>query len=124
MKALLALLLCLALPCLSVVPTNIQACCQGRTGDANNSGDEEPTIGDINALIVAIYVNASCDGVIECLAEADVNQSGGPNPTCEDITIGDITYLVQYLYVKACSGGYFPCPPEDDLPPCFPEQGE
>jgi len=124
MKTLMAFLVCLTLACLLLAPVDAQACCQGRTGDANNSGYDEPTIGDINALIVAIYVNASCDGVIACMTEADVNQSGGPNPTCEDVTIGDIARLIEYLYIHDCAGSYDPCPPPYDLPPCYPEPGE
>ncbi len=71
-------------------------CCQGRVGDVNQSGNDEPTIGDISTLIDAKFITGSCDGVISCFAEADINQSGGPNPTCNDITIGDISILIDY----------------------------
>jgi hypothetical protein len=33
------------------------------------------------------------------LAEGDANQSGGPNPTCNDITISDIQTLVNHLFI-------------------------
>jgi len=33
------------------------------------------------------------------LAECDVNQSGGTNPTCDDITIGDISMLIDDLLI-------------------------
>ena len=76
-------------------------CCQGRVGDANGSGDDEPTIGDINALISAIYTDAIIDAISSCLLEADVNQSGGLNPIYpDDFTISDINLLIEYLYIK------------------------
>jgi len=34
-----------------------------------------------------------------CLAEADVNQSGGVYPGCGDITISDIATLIDYLFI-------------------------
>jgi len=34
------------------------------------------------------------------LAECDVNQSGGTNPTCNDITISDIQILVNQLFIS------------------------
>lgn len=72
-------------------------CCEGRVGDANSSGEDEPTIGDITFLIDHLFVS----GVnLECIEEADVNQSGGRLPTNDDITIGDITYLIDYLFVS------------------------
>jgi len=33
------------------------------------------------------------------LAEGDTNQSGGPDPTCDDITISDISILIDYLFI-------------------------
>jgi len=35
----------------------------------------------------------------ECLLEADINQSGGADPTREDITLGDVMYLVDHLFI-------------------------
>ena len=74
-------------------------CCVGYVGDANGSGDPEPTIGDISAMIDAKFIAVSCDGLITCFSEADVNQSGGLNPDCNDITIGDISILIDYLFI-------------------------
>jgi hypothetical protein len=85
------------------------ACCEGRTGDANASGDDEPTIGDVSKLIDALFISGD-PGIITCLAEADANQSGGPNPTASDITIGDISMLIDYLFITGQSLG---------LPNCF-----
>ncbi len=76
-----------------------QTCCRGRVGDANNSGDEEPTIGDISVLIDAKFITGSCVGIVACLTEADINQSGSMNPTCDDVTIGDISTLIDYLFI-------------------------
>ena len=77
----------------------VHSCCTARVGDANGSGDDQPTIGDISALIDAKFITGSCDGIIACPLEADINQSGGPNATCDDITIGDISILIDYLFI-------------------------
>jgi len=69
----------------------LPACCVSRVGDANGSGDDIPTVGDISVMIDAKFLTGTCDGIIGCLAEADMNQSGGADPTCNDITI--VTFL-------------------------------
>jgi len=86
-------------PFLIVEDTTWITCCVGRVGDANGDAADEPTISDISTLIGAKFITGSCDGVIACLAEADVNQSGGSDPTCDDITIGDISILIDYLFI-------------------------
>jgi hypothetical protein len=88
----------------------VNGCCMGQVGDANGAGGDSPTIGDVSALIDAKFITGSCDGIIPCIAEADVNQSGGTDPDCGDITIGDISYLVDYLFITGQSLG---------LPTCF-----
>lgn len=82
----------------SVIDNLRPECCSGRVGDANLSGDE-PTIGDLSVMIDAKFISESCDGLLPCYAEADVNQSGGSDPTCDDITIGDVSYLIDYLFI-------------------------
>ena len=73
------------------------SCCVGRVGDANSSGEDEPTIGDISLLIDHLFIS----GVMPvCLREADVNQSGGRYPTVDDITIGDISVLIDHLFIS------------------------
>ncbi len=74
------------------------SCCDQRVGDANGVGGDEPTVGDLNALIDAKFISCQCDGIIMCLGEADVNLSGGADPSCSDITIGDISALQDYLF--------------------------
>lgn len=74
-------------------------CCVGRVGDANQNGEDEPTIGDISLIVDAKFITGTCVGKLECLTEADVNQSGGKGPTCDDISIGDISLLVDYLFI-------------------------
>jgi hypothetical protein len=81
-----------------VLGTNI-GCCEGKVGDANGSGEDAPTIGDIAAMIDALFISSTCEGVITCFTEADVNQSGGFDATCVDITIGDVSYLIDYLFI-------------------------
>jgi len=87
----------------------IRSCCVERVGDANGIGGDEPTIGDIAALIDAKYITATCDGVLACLAEADLNQSGGEEPTCDDITLADISLLIDYLFITGPSLGLAEC---------------
>jgi photosystem II stability/assembly factor-like uncharacterized protein len=84
-------------------------CCAGRVGDANGSGEDEPTISDISVLIDAKFISGSCEGIVACLTEADVNQSGGSNPTCSDITISDISMLIDYLFITGSTLGLAEC---------------
>jgi hypothetical protein len=84
-------------------------CCVGRVGDANNSGEDEPTISDISTLIDAKFITGTCDGKIECLQEADINQSGGLEPTCDDVTISDISILIDYLFITGPTLGLADC---------------
>ncbi len=85
------------------------SCCVGRVGNANGLGGDEPTIGDISVLIDAKFITGTCDGIIACLSEADINQSGGSNPTCNDITIGDISMLIDYLFITGPTLGLHNC---------------
>jgi len=82
-----------------VLRTINYGCCVGRVGDANNSGQDDPTIGDISSLIDFLFISQSPD-VVPCLTEADVNQSGGEDPAYEDLTIGDISLLIDYLFIS------------------------
>ncbi|MEW5796982.1 MAG: hypothetical protein AB1772_11560 [Candidatus Zixiibacteriota bacterium] len=84
-------------------------CCSGRVGDANNSGEDEPTIGDVTVMIDAKFISGTCDGIIACILEADINQSGGAGATCEDVSIGDITILIDYLFITGQSLGLPNC---------------
>jgi len=73
-------------------------CCGGMVGDVDGYGGDEPTLGDVMALVGYLFV----DGVQpSCLEEADVNQSGSTFESplgWEDISLADIMYLVGYLY--------------------------
>ncbi len=83
-------------------------CCIARVGDANNSGADEPTIGDVSTLIDALFISSDL-ALLVCLAEADINQSGGASPTTADITIGDVSYLIDYLFIGGTSIGLPNC---------------
>ena len=85
-------------------------CCEHRVGDANGSGNDEPTIGDVSAMIDALFINGDWSSV-PCLTEADVNQSGGIEPTVGDITIGDVSMLIDYLFIAG--------PENMNLPDCL-----
>jgi len=84
-------------------------CCIDRVGDADGIGGDEPTIGDVMVMIDAKYNSGTCVGVIACLSEADVDQSGGSDPTCDDITLVDISYLIDYLFITGPSLGLPNC---------------
>ena len=85
------------------------SCCVGRVGDPNGLGGDEPTIGDVAVMIDAKFITGSCDGIIACLSEADINQSGGLTPTCDHISIGDISMLIDYLFITGPSLGLSNC---------------
>jgi hypothetical protein len=78
-------------------------------GDVDGIGGDEPTIGDVAALVDALYIRYDWSQV-PCLTEADVNQSGGAEPTTGDVTIGDISYLIDYLFISGTSLVLPPCP--------------
>ena len=73
------------------------SCCVGMVGDANDSGEDVPTIGDITTLIDHLFLSGAPLG---CLVECDINQSGSRYPTAEDITIGDVTALIDHLFIS------------------------
>lgn len=87
---------------LTAPPLVIKHCCNGRVGDVNGEGGDEPTIGDISTLIDHLFVSGAG---LSCFTEADVNQSGGVSPNDQDISIGDISTLIDYLFA---SGGTLP----------------
>jgi len=72
-------------------------CCEGSVGDANQDGQPDPTIGDISVIIDMLFISNT---PVTCLAEADINQSGGRYPTVDDITIGDISLLIDHLFIS------------------------
>ena len=77
------------------------SCCIGRVGDANGSNEptDEITLGDIMLLVDVKFISGDCSK-LPCLTEADVNQDGGANPTCDDhVTLGDIMTLVDFLFI-------------------------
>jgi len=86
-------------------------CCLGRVGDANGKAGDEPTISDVSVIIDAKFITGSCNGNLNCLGEADINQSGGIRPTCDDITISDVSILIDYLFITG--------PETSTLPECL-----
>ena len=73
------------------------SCCLGRVGDVNQSGEDEPTVGDISTLIDHLFVSQA---PLTCYLEADIDQSGGASASTTDITIGDISSLIDYLFIS------------------------
>jgi len=79
-------------------------CCAGNRGNVDCSAGDEPTVGDIVRLVDFLFISGE---PLCCVAEADVNGSGGAAPTADDITLGDVSLLINYLFV----GGNLPgCP--------------
>jgi len=84
-----------------VTKLSFTGCCVGRVGDANGEGEypDEVTLGDIMLLVDAKFISGDCSK-LPCIAEADVNQDGGANPTCGNhVTLGDIMTLVDFLFI-------------------------
>jgi len=81
-------------------------CCEGRVGDANGEGGDEPTIGDVSTLIDMLFLSLN---PIVCLPEGDIDQSGGPDPVAGAITIGDVSTLIDYLFITGSSLGLPDC---------------
>jgi hypothetical protein len=88
-----------------IVPS-AESCCHGRVGDANNNGDDEPTLVDIMAIVDMLFLSGK---PVACLLEADIDQSGGPDPTEDDITLGDVMTLIDYLFITGSSLGLPDC---------------
>ena len=72
------------------------SCCQGTVGDVDGSGGNTPTVADIGRLVDYLFITGT---PLDCMAEADVNQSGGINPDRNDITVADISAIVFHLFV-------------------------
>lgn len=90
------------------VQITVGGCCDTRVGDANGLGGDEPTIGDVSVMIDMLFISGD-PNVISCVAEADVNKSGGSSPELPDVTIGDISVLIDYLFITGPSLGLADC---------------
>ena len=88
-----------------IVPSQ-EPCCHGRVGDADNNGDDEPTLVDVMTIVDMLFISGN---QVTCLAEADIDQSGGPEPIADDITLGDVMILVDYLFITGESAGLLEC---------------
>jgi hypothetical protein len=54
------------------------------------------------------FVSGDC-GKLPCLTEADVNQDGGTDPSCEEhVTLGDIMTLVDFLFITGPENATLP----------------
>jgi len=81
----------------TVIPGALsRVCCNGLVGDVDGIDGDEPTLADVLRLADLMFVSLE---PVDCYAEADIDQSGGLEPTGEDITIGDISRLIDYLFV-------------------------
>lgn len=83
-------------PASEIAQIDLSVCCVGQVGNVNASSGDEPTIGDILMLVDHLYISYT-DPI--CMAEADVNQSGGLKPARKDLTMADISTLVNHLFI-------------------------
>ena len=94
-----------------IVRTIMYGCCVGRVGDANMSSETEPdevTLGDIMLMVDVKFISGDCTKLF-CVPEADINQDGGANPTCEEhVTLGDIMTLVDFLFISGPDNATLP----------------
>ncbi|MEW5796983.1 MAG: hypothetical protein AB1772_11565 [Candidatus Zixiibacteriota bacterium] len=81
-------------------------CCRGIVGNVTCDPQESISISDITLLVDFLFISQQ---PLCCLAEADVNQSGGVDPTELDISIVDITILIDYLFITGPSLGLPEC---------------
>ena len=51
----------------------------------------------------------SNDEIVDCTVEADINQSGGANPRCEDMTIGEVSIWIDCLSITGPTLGLAEC---------------
>ena len=79
-------------------PAETETCCEDHTGDANMSGDDWPTVGDVSILIEVLYLSQDW-GWITCLDEADADASGGLTPTQDDITLRDLALILERAFI-------------------------
>ena len=83
-----------------IINRNRGQCCNGQVGDVNGSGQDTPTIGDVATLIDHLFITG---GRLFCVAEADINRSGGAEPKDGqggDISISDISMLIDHLFIS------------------------
>ncbi len=85
-------------------------CCVNRVGDVNGLGGDNPTLGDVVVMLDAKYIAGTCEDLIDCMTEADIDRSGGDEPVCDDITLEDINILIDYLFITGPSLGLDDCP--------------
>ena len=83
-------------------------CCVGKVGDVNGDGEAEPTLSDISVLIDLLFVSRD-PNLVTCVAEADINQSGGVHPEISDLSLADIAILIDYLFITGPSLGLPDC---------------
>ena len=84
-------------PASEIIDVDLTSCCHGKVGDVNGIGGDDPTIGDVSLLIDHLFISGIA---LECIEEADINQSGGANPILDDLSIGDVSLLIDHLFIN------------------------
>lgn len=88
---------------IAAVPTYSDPhCCVGKVGNADCGSNDIASITDVFVLIHYLFIDgpAPC-----CLAEADLDQSGGADPMPAHITLSDVAALIDHLFI-----GFQPLP--------------
>jgi len=67
----------------------------GKVGDVNLVDGDAATIADISAIIDKLFGTGA---VLPCVAEADVDLSGGVDPAPADIAVADISAIIDNLF--------------------------
>jgi hypothetical protein len=70
-------------------------CCVGLRGNVDGVGDDAPTLGDLSALIDALFISLQTP---ECPAEANVDAVGPDDPS--GVTLGDLSALIDVLFIS------------------------
>ena len=66
------------------------------SGTMDGIGGDEPTVSDISQIIDHLFITGD---PLPCVSEADVNLSGGSNPSAADVSTADIATLIDYLFI-------------------------
>lgn len=83
-----------------LIVATLMDCCQGVVGDVNGQGGDEPSLSDVAMLIDHLFMSHRS---LWCVAEADVNQSGGADPQQwpdSDISLSDVSMLIDHLFMS------------------------
>lgn len=71
------------------------SCCIGQRGNVDNSSDEQPTLGDLTAMIDHLFISLAPP---VCVEEGNLDGSVPEGPG--SITLGDLTIMIDHLFIS------------------------